>query len=159
MVAAMPLASSIPAMSWASTRELATAATVVRAIGRGSRGRTAMSIGPTSEPNRAPAPWRRRNTCRRRQLVADIASFSDYGQRMDSEAVEVVRRFNRTVTQRVGALQSQYLARDRSLGASRVLWEIGAHGRDVRDLRATLDLDSGYLSRLLRSLERAGLAR
>ena len=78
---------------------------------------------------------------------------------MDRDAVDVVRRFNRTVTQRVGALQSGYLARDRSLGASRVLWEIGTQGRDVRDLRATLDLDSGYLSRLLRSLERAGLAR
>ena len=40
-----------------------------------------------------------------------------------------------------------------------MLWEIGTQGRDVRDLRATLDLDSGYLSRLLRSLERAGLAK
>jgi ribosomal protein S18 acetylase RimI-like enzyme len=77
---------------------------------------------------------------------------------MDLVAVDVVRRFNRTVTQRVGALQSGYLARDRSLGASRVLWEIGPEGREVRDLRACLDLDSGYLSRLLRTLERGGLA-
>ena len=76
---------------------------------------------------------------------------------MDKAAVDAVRRFNRTVTQRVGALQSHYLAHDRSLGASRVLWEIGAEGREVRELRAALDLDSGYLSRLLRSLERAGL--
>jgi DNA-binding MarR family transcriptional regulator len=39
-----------------------------------------------------------------------------------------------------------------------VLWEIGSEtGRDVRSLRSRLDLDSGYLSRLLRSLERAGL--
>jgi DNA-binding MarR family transcriptional regulator/GNAT superfamily N-acetyltransferase len=75
----------------------------------------------------------------------------------DATVVEVVRRFNRTVTQRVGALQSHYLAHDRSLGASRVLWEIGTEGRSIRDLRASLDLDSGYLSRLLRSLERAGL--
>ena len=43
--------------------------------------------------------------------------------------------FNRTVTQRVGALQDHYLARDRPLGASRVLWEIGADGCDVRLLR------------------------
>lgn len=34
--------------------------------------------------------------------------------------------------------------------------EIG-DGRDVRSLRAALDLDSGYVSRLLRSLEAAGL--
>jgi DNA-binding MarR family transcriptional regulator/GNAT superfamily N-acetyltransferase len=39
-----------------------------------------------------------------------------------------------------------------------VLWEIGPDGCDVRALRSRLDLDSGYLSRLLRSLERAGLA-
>ncbi|NUR97086.1 MAG: MarR family transcriptional regulator [Kribbellaceae bacterium] len=69
-----------------------------------------------------------------------------------------VRRFNRLVTQRVGALQEDYLARGRPLGADRVLWEIGA-GCDVRSLRARLDLDSGYLSRLLRQLEGAGLVK
>ena len=68
-----------------------------------------------------------------------------------------VRRFNRIVTQRVGALNDRFLARDRSLGESRVLWEIGAEGRDVRSLRTQLELDSGYLSRLLRSLEASGL--
>jgi DNA-binding MarR family transcriptional regulator/GNAT superfamily N-acetyltransferase len=68
-----------------------------------------------------------------------------------------VRSFNRTVTQRVGALQDEYLSSGRSLGASRVLWEIGEDATDVRELRARLDLDSGYLSRLLRSLERDGL--
>ena len=71
--------------------------------------------------------------------------------------VAQVRRFNRTVTQRVGALDDRFLARDRSLGEARLLWEIGADGRDVRALRTQLDLDSGYLSRLLRSLEAAGL--
>jgi DNA-binding MarR family transcriptional regulator/GNAT superfamily N-acetyltransferase len=65
-----------------------------------------------------------------------------------------VRSFNRTVTQRVGALQDEYLARGRPLGASRVLWEVGEEGADVRALRARLGLDSGYLSRLLRALER-----
>jgi DNA-binding MarR family transcriptional regulator/GNAT superfamily N-acetyltransferase len=68
-----------------------------------------------------------------------------------------VRRFNRVVTERVGALDDHYLARDRPLGEARVLWEIGPEGRDVRALRSRLDLDSGYLSRLLRSLEGAGL--
>ena len=73
------------------------------------------------------------------------------------DPVALVRRFNRTVTQRVGALQDRYLARDRPLGEARVLWEIGPSGNDVRVLRARLDLDSGYLSRLLRALEAAGL--
>ena len=68
-----------------------------------------------------------------------------------------VRRFNRIVTQRVGALDDHFLSRDRPLGEARVLWEIGADGCDVRELRARLDLDSGYLSRLLRSLEAVGL--
>ena len=82
---------------------------------------------------------------------------------MDRDGVEVVRRFNRVVTQRVGALDEEYLARGRPLGASRLLWEVGAEdGRDdggggdaaeVRALRHRLDLDSGYLSRLLRRLE------
>jgi DNA-binding MarR family transcriptional regulator/GNAT superfamily N-acetyltransferase len=76
---------------------------------------------------------------------------------MDGAAVAQVRSFNRLVTERVGALNDHYLARDRSLGEARVLWEIGAEGRDVRDLRSRLGLDSGYLSRLLRSLEAAGL--
>lgn len=76
---------------------------------------------------------------------------------MADAAVARVRSFNRLVTERVGALNDHYLARDRSLGECRLLWEIGAVGRDVRELRARLGLDSGYVSRLLRSLERAGL--
>ena len=67
--------------------------------------------------------------------------------------IEQVRRFNRTVTQRIGALDDAFLSRDRPLGQARLLWEIGPEGSDVRQLRARLDLDSGYLSRLLRSLE------
>jgi DNA-binding MarR family transcriptional regulator/GNAT superfamily N-acetyltransferase len=73
------------------------------------------------------------------------------------DGVAHVRSFNRTVTQRIGALQDEYLARGRPLGASRVLWEIGDGATDVRALRARLDLDSGYLSRLLRLLEREQL--
>jgi DNA-binding MarR family transcriptional regulator/predicted N-acetyltransferase YhbS len=72
---------------------------------------------------------------------------------MDAAMVAQVRRFNRTVTQRVGALQERFLGRGRPLGAARVLWEIGPSGQDVRALRGRLGLDSGYLSRLLRSLE------
>src|ERR1700687_5064084 len=76
---------------------------------------------------------------------------------MIEAAVEQVRSFNRLVTQRVGALNDQYLARDRPLGEARLLWEIGRDGCDVRQLRARLNLDSGYVSRLLRSLEAAQL--
>jgi len=76
---------------------------------------------------------------------------------MDEAMISQVRRFNRTVTQRVGTLNDRFLARDRPLGEARLLWEIGTGSRDVRSLRTELDLDSGYVSRLLRSLEAAGL--
>jgi DNA-binding MarR family transcriptional regulator len=62
------------------------------------------------------------------------------------------------VTQRVGALDAEYLGRGRPLGESRLLWEIGPDGCEVRDLRRRLGLDSGYVSRLLRSLQTQGLA-
>jgi len=47
---------------------------------------------------------------------------------MGIDEISTVRRFNRTVTQRIGALDEDYLARRRPLGASRLLWEIGDDG-------------------------------
>ncbi|MFG1867657.1 bifunctional helix-turn-helix transcriptional regulator/GNAT family N-acetyltransferase [Micromonospora arborensis] len=76
---------------------------------------------------------------------------------MDSAFIAAVRRFNRTVTQRVGALDDEYMAQGRPLGQARLLWEIGLDGAEVAVLRARLGLDSGYLSRLLRTLENDGL--
>ena len=72
--------------------------------------------------------------------------------------VELVRDFNRYYTRRLGILSDRYLGQDRTLGEARLLFEIGATA-DVRDLRTRLGLDSGYLSRLLRSLERQRLIR
>jgi ribosomal protein S18 acetylase RimI-like enzyme len=76
---------------------------------------------------------------------------------MESGLVAAVRRFNRTVTQRVGALDDEYMARGRPLAQARLLWEIGPRSAEVAALRARLGLDSGYLSRLLRVLENDGL--
>jgi DNA-binding MarR family transcriptional regulator/GNAT superfamily N-acetyltransferase len=76
---------------------------------------------------------------------------------MSDAMVAQVRRFNRTVTERVGALDDHFLGLERPLGEARLLWEIGPDGCEVRLLRARLGLDSGYVSRLLRSLEAAGL--
>ncbi len=78
---------------------------------------------------------------------------------MDRAEVEEVRRFNRTVTQRAGALDDRFLARSRPMGEARVLWEIGTEGCEVRSLRARLGLDSGHASRLLRALEADDLVR
>lgn len=77
----------------------------------------------------------------------------------DMSLIPQVRSFNRTVTQRVGALEGDYLGSHRSLGACRLLFEIGLEGADVRALRARLGLDSGYLSRMLRGLEAEGVVR
>ena len=79
--------------------------------------------------------------------------LSDYSQRMKHNQIDLVRRFNRAVTQRIGALDDAYLSRGRSLGLSRLLWEIEPGGSEVRLLRARLGLDSGYFSRQLRRLE------
>jgi len=72
---------------------------------------------------------------------------------MTNPAIDQVRRFNRTVAEGIGALEDHFLGRSRPLGEARLLWEIGPEGADVRDLRGRLGLDSGYVSRLLRSLE------
>jgi DNA-binding MarR family transcriptional regulator len=76
---------------------------------------------------------------------------------MPNDPIPTVRRFYRALTLRVGVFTDSFLGRGRALAQSRLLFEIGREGADVRELRARLDLDSGYLSRLLRSLERPGL--
>ena len=78
---------------------------------------------------------------------------------MDRAAVQRVRRFNRTVAERINALSDRFLGRGRPMGESRVLWEIGLDGKEVRELRAQLGLDSGYTSRMLRSLGRQRLIK
>jgi DNA-binding MarR family transcriptional regulator/GNAT superfamily N-acetyltransferase len=78
---------------------------------------------------------------------------------MDGRQIQQVRRFNRVVTQRVGALEESYLRRGRPLGEARLIFETGVDGADLRALRDKLALDSGYLSRLLRSLETQGLVK
>jgi DNA-binding MarR family transcriptional regulator len=67
-----------------------------------------------------------------------------------------VRGFNRLVTRQAGVLSDRHIGR-RPLGESRVLYEIGLDGATPRDVRARLGLDSGYLSRIIRALERDGL--
>ncbi len=78
---------------------------------------------------------------------------------MLTDEISQVRRFNRLVTQRAGALNDHFLGRDRPLGESRLLYEIGPEGADLRDLRRRLGLDSGYVTRLIDALEEDGLVR
>jgi DNA-binding MarR family transcriptional regulator/predicted GNAT family N-acyltransferase len=78
---------------------------------------------------------------------------------MLADQVAQVRRFNRLVTQRAGALDDHFLGRERPLGASRLLYEIGPEGADLRDMRQRLGLDAGYVSRLAKALAEEGLVR
>ncbi|GAA4722201.1 helix-turn-helix domain-containing GNAT family N-acetyltransferase [Isoptericola chiayiensis] len=74
-----------------------------------------------------------------------------------SPSVDVVRRFNRSYTQRVGVLEESFLGPDMPLGTARLLYEIGVAPGTAHALRTRLELDSGYLSRLLRRLQDDGL--
>ncbi|SAL75228.1 acetyltransferase [Caballeronia peredens] len=76
---------------------------------------------------------------------------------MNPSDISQIRSFNRTVAEGIGALSDHFLGRGRPMGESRLLWEIGADGADLRVLRERLGLDSGYLSRTLASLERQAL--
>jgi DNA-binding MarR family transcriptional regulator/GNAT superfamily N-acetyltransferase len=71
---------------------------------------------------------------------------------------EAVRRFNRFYTRRIGALQPGYLGSPFPLPQARVLYELGQRGEcTASELGADLDLDLGYLSRLLQNLRRQKL--
>lgn len=72
---------------------------------------------------------------------------------MDTNHIAQIRSFNRSVTRRVGVLEESYHSRGRPLSEARLLFEIGSAGAALGDLRQRLGLDSGYLSRMLRSLE------
>ncbi len=90
-------------------------------------------------------------------LAAVLWLYLTMVREIPPDDVALVRRFNRTVTERIGALEESFLGRDRPLGASRLLWEVGEDGADLHELRDRLGLDSGYASRLVRRLEREGL--
>lgn len=74
-----------------------------------------------------------------------------------ADPAAVVRRFNRSYTQRIGVLEDSFLGLGMPLGTARLLFEIGTAPGTVAGLRERLGLDSGYLSRLLRRLEHDGL--
>jgi len=72
--------------------------------------------------------------------------------------VDAVRRFNRFYTRRVGALRAGLLGSPHPLPEARLLYEIGQRRQcSAGELAADLDLDAGYLSRLLAGLKRRGL--
>jgi DNA-binding MarR family transcriptional regulator/predicted N-acetyltransferase YhbS len=75
-----------------------------------------------------------------------------------SDRVAAVRAFNRFYTSRIGVLGEGFLRTPHSLTEARVLYELGDREvAEVADLRRELDIDAGYLSRLLSRLEEQSL--
>lgn len=70
------------------------------------------------------------------------------------QRVEVVRRFNRFYTKQIGLLQASLLLSGFSLTEARILFEIAhRHETTASELSSELGVDTGYLSRILRSFE------
>ncbi len=79
---------------------------------------------------------------------------------MPDAHIETIRRFNRFYTRRIGALHEGLLDSKFTLTESRLLWELAhADGQTATDLARTLELDAGYLSRLLTGLKERGLIK
>ncbi len=80
-------------------------------------------------------------------------------RRLPDDRVNAVRAFSRFYTKRLGLLREGLLRSPYSLTQARVIFELARHGSmEVADLRSLLDIDAGYLSRILARFEKDGLA-
>jgi len=81
-------------------------------------------------------------------------------RRQQDSRIAAVRRFNRFYTRQIGVLRKNFLDSPYSLGEARVLYEIGNdNARTATEIGRALDLDAGYLSRVLRDFEKRALIR
>jgi DNA-binding MarR family transcriptional regulator/GNAT superfamily N-acetyltransferase len=77
------------------------------------------------------------------QLAADISAF---------------RHFNRIYTRFIGTVTDSFLQTEYSLAEGRVLYEIANRTQpQAKEVGEALDMDAGYLSRILTKFEKAGL--
>ena len=75
-----------------------------------------------------------------------------------AKQIDDVRRFGRFYTRQIGLLSERYLGSPLSLTEARILYELGhRNGAAASELHRCLDLDAGYLSRILKSFEKKGL--
>src|SRR4051812_31997563 len=77
---------------------------------------------------------------------------------MDMRSIAQVRSFNRFYTSVIGVLDEGLLSTPYTLTEARLLFELAQHPEsEVGRLREQLNLDAGYLSRLLGKFETGGL--
>ncbi|HZA59348.1 MAG TPA: bifunctional helix-turn-helix transcriptional regulator/GNAT family N-acetyltransferase [Solirubrobacterales bacterium] len=79
--------------------------------------------------------------------------------RGNRDEVSAVRAFNRFYTKKIGLLGRGFMGTPYTLTEARIIWEIGRTrgAAEVADIRSNLDLDPGYLSRILAGFARGGL--
>jgi DNA-binding MarR family transcriptional regulator/GNAT superfamily N-acetyltransferase len=74
------------------------------------------------------------------------------------QQVEAIRHFNRFYTRAIGTLQAHLLGSSFTLAEARVLYELSRDEHlTARKIAAALDLDAGYLSRILATFARKRL--
>jgi DNA-binding MarR family transcriptional regulator/GNAT superfamily N-acetyltransferase len=78
--------------------------------------------------------------------------------KVNKQRIGSVRAFNRFYTKELGLLGRGFMGTDYSLTEARIVWEIAQHDpAEVAEIRRSLELDPGYLSRILARFERKGL--
>jgi DNA-binding MarR family transcriptional regulator/GNAT superfamily N-acetyltransferase len=77
---------------------------------------------------------------------------------VSASQIAAVRRFNRFYTREIGVLRKNFLETPWTLGEMRVLYEIAYNNQPTAsEIGQRLDLDAGYLSRMLNKFEAQGL--
>jgi DNA-binding MarR family transcriptional regulator/GNAT superfamily N-acetyltransferase len=92
------------------------------------------------------------------EVAAGDLVTADGAEGPGDAAVTAVRAFNRFYTNMIGLLRGKYLDTPYSLTEARILFELGQRdASEVTDLRRAVDIDAGYLSRVLARFEADGL--